>query len=378
MRLENQGLSLWYSTPGAPGPEAIVPAGAEVLITVGLSPADASNKVEVHYRTNNEPAESVPAHWFRNDQTQDVQYFRAALPAFRPQDEVQFWVTASCAGRYVPAREDGAKAALGFRVGTPPVDGVASPTAALQVLSSEPPSMTVRGSPPSEDRDGHAHDLVPDDVEAPSGEPTPRSAIGAADPADARPSTFIRNGGGGGLPPPMLRVWVDGPLAVSGQQPGVQVTLTGGLQYRGYEQVDSVRVKVDDRWFDARIGQPEEDLGDPEIPVPSYSATWAADVRFYRAGPIVVQAELRASPDSKTSAPKTVTATLASTVPDVAILVPQAGHIQPVSESGSWIALQARTSDQFGPGRTIRWESEGRDGLTQADPTQSGIFNGQV
>ena len=62
MRIENQGLSLWYGTPDAPGPGTVIPAGAEVPITVGMSPADASNKVDVRYRINGGAVESLSAH----------------------------------------------------------------------------------------------------------------------------------------------------------------------------------------------------------------------------------------------------------------------------------------------------------------------------
>ena len=88
MRIENQGLSLWYGTPDAPGPGTAIPAGAEVPITVGMSPPDASNKVDVHYRINGEAAASLSAAWFRN--TSDAQYFTARLPVFGQDELVEF------------------------------------------------------------------------------------------------------------------------------------------------------------------------------------------------------------------------------------------------------------------------------------------------
>ena len=114
MRFENQGLSLWYGTPDAPGPGTVIPAGAEVPITVGMSPADASNKVDVHYRINGGAVESLSASWFRN--SGDAQYFTARLPVFRQDELVEFWATATCAGKYV--RPTGKRTPLFFRSGS--------------------------------------------------------------------------------------------------------------------------------------------------------------------------------------------------------------------------------------------------------------------
>ena len=113
MRIENQGLSLWYGTPDAPGPGTVIPAGAEVPITVGMSPADASNKVDVRYRINGGAVESLPAPWFRN--SGDAQYFTARLPPFLEDHQVELWVTACCAGKYVPAHAEADPAVLTFR-----------------------------------------------------------------------------------------------------------------------------------------------------------------------------------------------------------------------------------------------------------------------
>src|SRR4051794_5518163 len=114
MRLENHGLSLWYCTSDAPGPGEVVPADADVPIMVGLSPPDASNEIEVHYRVGGGAVAHVLGSWFRN--SSGGQYFVARLPAFQSGDQVEFWVTARCAGRYVPAPASTDSATLLFRV----------------------------------------------------------------------------------------------------------------------------------------------------------------------------------------------------------------------------------------------------------------------
>jgi phosphatidylserine/phosphatidylglycerophosphate/cardiolipin synthase-like enzyme len=117
MRLENQGLTLWYCTPDAPGPEGVVPTDTELRITVGLSPPDASNQIDVQYRTNAGAINHISAEWFRNDQSSGAQYFTARLPAFSPGDEVNWWIAARCSGRYVPAPGDIGIAVVSFKVG---------------------------------------------------------------------------------------------------------------------------------------------------------------------------------------------------------------------------------------------------------------------
>lgn len=125
MRFVNQGLSLWYATPDAPAPEGAVLTGVEELVTVGLSPPDGSNWVDVHYRVNGGAVHTVSARWFRNDHTRNAQYFTARLPLFKAGGEVEFWATAACAGRYVPARDAVGTAVMQFRVGEPAIDVVA-------------------------------------------------------------------------------------------------------------------------------------------------------------------------------------------------------------------------------------------------------------
>jgi hypothetical protein len=116
MRLENQGLTLWYCTPDAPGPEGVLPAGTELPVTAAVSPQDASNQIDVQYRVNAGAINHISADWFRNNHSGDAQYFTARLPAFAAGDEVDWWITARCAGRYVPAPSDVGIGMVSFKV----------------------------------------------------------------------------------------------------------------------------------------------------------------------------------------------------------------------------------------------------------------------
>jgi hypothetical protein len=115
MHLENQGLSLWYCTVDAPAPEGVVPADVDVPITVGMAPPDASNQVEVFYRIDGGPVEHLSAQSSGTDPGAAAQYFTARLPAFHQDEQVEWWVAASCAGRYVPPRDDARTAVRSFR-----------------------------------------------------------------------------------------------------------------------------------------------------------------------------------------------------------------------------------------------------------------------
>ena len=101
MRFEYEGRALWYATPDAPAPDGAVQAGTEITITVGVSPVDASNKVELLYRVNRGPLQMVAAKWLLNDLSGKSQYFRAHLAAFRVGDIVEYIPICRCAGRGV-------------------------------------------------------------------------------------------------------------------------------------------------------------------------------------------------------------------------------------------------------------------------------------
>ncbi len=99
MRFEYEGMSLWYGTADAPAPEGDVQAGSELMITVGVKPWNAGNRVVVLYRVNHGSTEQITARWIRNDARQKVQYFRAPFPSFRVGDTVEYLVVCRRAGR---------------------------------------------------------------------------------------------------------------------------------------------------------------------------------------------------------------------------------------------------------------------------------------
>ena len=116
MQFEYQGRSLWYGTPDAPAPEEAVQAGAEIAITIGVSPVDASNNIELLYRIDHGPTAMVAAKWLQNDPSGKAQYFRARLPAFRTGDIVEYLPICRCAGRQVPSPDQARQFASSIRV----------------------------------------------------------------------------------------------------------------------------------------------------------------------------------------------------------------------------------------------------------------------
>jgi hypothetical protein len=116
MHFEHEGRSLWYGTPDALAPEESVQAGTEIAITIGVSPVDASNYVELLYRVNHGPTEVVAARWLQNDPSGKAQYFRARLPAFRAGDTVEYIPICRCAGRQVPSPDQARQFASSIRV----------------------------------------------------------------------------------------------------------------------------------------------------------------------------------------------------------------------------------------------------------------------
>lgn len=118
-RVEHDGMSLWYGTADAPAPLGNVSAAEEVVISVGVTPVDASNSVKVRYRVNQGPIQTVTAKWMRNDIARKAQYFKASLPNLRVGDTVEYAVLCRCAGRQVPSAEQAKHLEHSFRV----VDG---------------------------------------------------------------------------------------------------------------------------------------------------------------------------------------------------------------------------------------------------------------
>jgi hypothetical protein len=140
MRFEHEGRSLWYGTPDAPAPEESVQAGAEIAITIGVSPVDASNKVELLYRINQDPTAIVAAKWLQNDPSGRAQYFRARLPALRAGDIVEYIPVCHCAGRQLPSPDQARRFASSIRV-TDPLSQREARKATLGAVSATSPTL---------------------------------------------------------------------------------------------------------------------------------------------------------------------------------------------------------------------------------------------
>jgi hypothetical protein len=131
MRFDHDDISLWYGTRYTPAPGSALQAGIEVPITVGVQPADASNKVEVLYRVNRGSKQAVPAKWWRTDAYRKTQYFRARLPAFRAGDTVEYIPICYCAGRQVPSTQETKQFPSSFRI----IGGEARSTSVIAPIS---------------------------------------------------------------------------------------------------------------------------------------------------------------------------------------------------------------------------------------------------
>ena len=164
MRFDNEGMSLWFETPDSSGP-GMVPAGAEISITIAVHPGDRSNTVEVLYRVNKGPDERVRATWLRNDAPTNVQYFRARLPPRLVGDTVDYIPVCHRAGRTVPSEDDIKRGGPSFRVTDAPIEtpckapsSQTGPVAAAGVERAAPANRTamLKGNSPGTDDPGPA------------------------------------------------------------------------------------------------------------------------------------------------------------------------------------------------------------------------------
>ena len=107
MRLEHDGMTLWFGTADAPAPSETEAPDRDLAVTVAVQPIDASNRVEIRYRRNRQgPEQALPIEWIWNDPQRDIQYFRGKLPPFQAGDQVEYAAICSCSGRQVPASDD--------------------------------------------------------------------------------------------------------------------------------------------------------------------------------------------------------------------------------------------------------------------------------
>lgn len=103
MIYENDGIFLWHGTPDAPAPDAAIPPENETILTIGIYPRHKDNRVEVHYRINQEPANKLVAVSSGCCADNDIEYFEARLPALARGDILEYKAVCRCSGRQVPA-----------------------------------------------------------------------------------------------------------------------------------------------------------------------------------------------------------------------------------------------------------------------------------
>jgi hypothetical protein len=105
MHHEHQGMRLWIA-PNEHLAGGTIEPGSDVNLTVGVEPADASNRVQIRYRVNGGPARAIAAEPIRH--TGNAQYFRAQLPcaALCDGDTVEYAAVCQCAGRQVPSTDE--------------------------------------------------------------------------------------------------------------------------------------------------------------------------------------------------------------------------------------------------------------------------------
>lgn len=106
MHFENDNLLLWFSTSDAPAPTEFVASQMRSGLTIGVSPIDGGNRVEILLRVNEEQIQVVPAKWRRTDSLNNVHYFSAEIGPFQYGDRVQYLPILRCSGRQVPAEND--------------------------------------------------------------------------------------------------------------------------------------------------------------------------------------------------------------------------------------------------------------------------------
>lgn len=117
MNLTNDGLTLWFGTPDAPGPydgEVVPRAGASLI--VGVHPAHPTNRIVVSYRVDQGIVQMVPGREVRTDHARGIQYFVVSFPRFVSGESVEYWPVLGCGGRQVPAPQYAARCRGRFRL----------------------------------------------------------------------------------------------------------------------------------------------------------------------------------------------------------------------------------------------------------------------
>lgn len=118
MHHEHDGMRLWVE-PDERLARGTIEPGSDVDLTVGVEPADASNRVQVRYRVNGGPTAAIAAEPVRH--AGNAQYFKAQLPcaALCDGDSVEYTAVCQCAGRQVPSAAEAERYMSSFQVMSP-------------------------------------------------------------------------------------------------------------------------------------------------------------------------------------------------------------------------------------------------------------------
>lgn len=102
MRINADGITLWNRLSDFIIRDSSDSSTIEVSLEIGVSPVDARNMVEVHYRVNQSETNTLSAKLTRTDSALKNQYFQAEFPPLNVGDTVDYSVICRCAGRQVP------------------------------------------------------------------------------------------------------------------------------------------------------------------------------------------------------------------------------------------------------------------------------------
>lgn len=119
VRMEHEGIALWYGTPDAPAPATLQEA-ASAQVVVGVQGAKPGSAVQVRYRMDGGADRTLSALLIRADQTRNTQYFRARFPGLRPGQLIEYEPLLVCAGALDRAPLGAGVPRSSFRVAPPP------------------------------------------------------------------------------------------------------------------------------------------------------------------------------------------------------------------------------------------------------------------
>jgi hypothetical protein len=371
MRYDWEGMSLWFE-PNEIASDQTILAGTEVTITVGVEPADASNRVEVHYRVNGGPTAIAAADPVRH--TRKAQYFRARLPALRAGDIVEYLPICRCAGRQVPSPDQARQFASSFRV----TDAQAKSLQGLRLSASDSgdagarrhevlgPAMPI-ATPPLSQHEARKATLgavlapSPTLANAPTVDlglgrmVTPLQPQGPPNPEEEPPPP---------PPPPPPRdrfpptLTIDHPADVTASAPPYIATITGTATETGDADVESGVHQVE--WRLGSSGAFQAATG---------TTSWSAAVALPGLGAHTVTVQARDWAGNVSPAQNVSVNVIDVTGPALSITTPQEeGETFTLTPSGVTVEVRGTASDTQTGVAKVEWALDGQSQFTPAIP----------